>query len=44
MTIISEKEKILPELEEFPFEYSEVLDVSRFGNPAEIFVYDQDIR
>ncbi|MBA7531068.1 hypothetical protein ES705_23279 [subsurface metagenome] len=44
MTVIREKEKILPELEEFLFEYSEVLDISRFGNPAEIFVYDQDIR
>ena len=44
MTIISEEKKDLPELEETPFDYSEVLDVSRFGNPAEIFVYNQDIR
>jgi len=44
MTVISEKAKILPELEEFVFDYIEVLDVSRFGNPAEIFVHNQDIR
>jgi hypothetical protein len=43
MTIISNKDIIMPQIIEKPFDYSEIFDTTKFPISAECYLSDKDI-
>ncbi len=43
MTVIREKDIIMPEISEEPFDYSEIFDATNFPNSVECYLIDKDI-
>jgi len=43
MTVIREKDSIMPEISEEPFDYSEIFDATMFPKSTECSLFDKDL-